>query len=173
MYIKRIISFIIIWLSLTSVIFIMLISIFGVPSYMYIRLFPAELVPYKRYRHFYVEVNPSTPLKIGQRITITVKDKKTMTPIQGASISVYKDSGYLGKVYTNSEGKAIIQYLGETTILVINKEGYMEEIIPIPHIPDRWVRDIYISGILSPILGAIIGVVINNIINTYLRKRKQ
>lgn len=66
-----------------------------------------------------------------------------------------KDGTNIFEYFTDSNGKAEIEYLDEVTIIEISKIGYSTDIEAIPHAPSEWVRGTYISLIIGIITGCL------------------
>ena len=120
---------------------------------------------------FDVSVNPEAPINIGDKVTVLVIDTTTKLFVYNATISVYRDSGFTSDYYTDSNGKVTITYVGEVTVIKVNKDGYALSVQAIPQVPDKYVRDqnnAIIGGLISGIPSSILTVVLQQ----RLAKRK-
>jgi len=116
-----------------------------------------------------VKVSPETPLNIGEEITVTVTNSSSQLPVEDAEVSIMKDGTNITVIHTDSRGQAVCDYLGEVTIIVVQKTGFESSYpIPIPMMPDAWIRTLLIS-FGSGIVGGLI-----TVFGTYmLRERKE
>jgi len=116
-----------------------------------------------------VKVSPETPLNIGEKITVTVTNSSSQLPVEDAEVSIMKDGTNITVVHTDSRGQAVCDYLGEVTIIVVQKTGFDSSYpIPIPKMPDAWVRSL-LTSVGSAIVGGLVAV-----FGTYmLRERKE
>lgn len=116
-----------------------------------------------------VKVSPETPLNIGEEITVTVTNSSSQLPVEDAEVSIMKDGTNITAIHTDSRGQAVCDYLGEVTIIVVQKTGFDSSYpIPIPKMPDAWVRSLLIS-VGSAIIGGLITVFGTHV----LRERKK
>lgn len=105
-----------------------------------------------------LEVSPETPHNIGEEITATVTNSSSMLPVQGAEVDITKD-GTSKKVFTNANGIATFQYLGEVTVVQVQMDGINPSgYVAIPHSPDMYVQgrnNAIINGVVSGVLSSI------------------
>ena len=150
--------FFVIFISVTQILAVPLWWIFGFMSLSTVEL-PKLLV----------KVSPEAPLNIGEKITVTVTNSSSQLPVEDAEVSIMKDGTNITVIHTDSRGQAVCDYLGEVTIIVVQKTGFDSSYpIPIPKIPDTWVRSLLIS-VGSAIVGGLI-----TVFGTYmLRERKE
>ena len=110
---------------------------------------PAELI---------LKVSPETPHNIGEEITATVTNSSSKLPVQGAEVVITKDD-IKEKSFTNADGIATFQYLGEVTIVKVQMEGINPSgYVAIPHSPDTYVQgtnNAIINGVISGSLSSI------------------
>lgn len=108
---------------------------------------------------FSVSVSPSTPVFVGQNVIVSVSDSDSLQPVEGATVSISKNSNHLVDLTTDSNGHASFEYPGETTIIVVSKPFYTSLMKVIPHVPDAWLRDTsnaWISGVVTGVLSGIL-----------------
>ncbi len=108
-----------------------------------------------------IEVAPEAPMNIGDEITVTVTNSSSKLPVQDAEVDVIKDSMSF-KFYTDSNGQATFEYLGEVTVVQAQMDGINpSQPVAIPKVPDTWVRETYISliggGVISGFFSALFG----------------
>jgi hypothetical protein len=151
-------------------VFIILTQILGVPLWWVFRnIVPLSGVSISS--KFDVTVNPDVPTTIGESITVTVRNMTSEIPVENATVSVYKDSGFINDYYTDNNGETSITYVGEVTVIKVNKEGFDGTVEAIPQVPDKYVRDqnnAIIGGLVSGISSSILIVVLQQ----RLAKRK-
>ena len=146
------------------IVFLVVTQLFGIPlAWLFSWMRPLSAAPLER--NMDVEVNPSTPILLGQEITIVVIDKENHFPIQAAKVCVSKDGLRIIELYTNEDGLVTIEYPGETTIITVKKEGYSPVMKVVPRIPDKWIM-----GILTAVVA---GVATDWIIHFFRKKRKK
>jgi hypothetical protein len=103
-----------------------------------------------------IEVSPKAPHNIGEEITATVTNSSSQLPVQGAEVDVTKD-GTTQKVYTDANGIATFQYLGEVTVVLAQMDEIKSsDYVAIPNAPDAYVQgqnNAIISAVLPTTLG--------------------
>lgn len=103
------------------------------------------------------KVSPETPLSIGERVTVTVTNSSSQSPVEGAEVSVIKD-GMNISLKTDSNGQAFFEYFGEVSVVSAHKNGIdPSDPIAIPKMPDKWVRDTFGSLAIGVISGIVSG----------------
>jgi len=154
-----ILVFFVIFISVTQILAVPLWWIFGFMKPLSIVELPKLLV----------KVSPEAPLNIGEKITVTVTNSSSQLPVEDDEVSIMKDGTNITVIHTDSRGQAVCDYLGEVTIIVVQKTGFDSSYpIPIPKMPDAWVRSLLIS-VGSAIIGGLI-----TVFGTYmLRERKE
>ncbi len=103
-----------------------------------------------------VLVSPQIPTAVGQNMTITVQDRQTTQPIQGATVSVSLNGNHLVDLATNALGQVSFDYPGETTIIVVSSGSYTSELVVLPNVPDAWPRDTVMSITVAVVSGLIV-----------------
>lgn len=136
--------------------FIISMQILGVPLWWVFRnLKPLSVVQLES--RFEVLIN-KTPTNIGDKVLVTVLNATSHMPVQGAKVSLRKDGVYIYDYYTNASGQVLVEYLGEVTIIEVNKTGFETALEAIPPNPPKWVRNSIISivtGIISAVVGSV------------------
>lgn len=103
-------------------------------------------------------MSPETPQNIGEEITATVTNSSNLLPVQGAEVDITKD-GNSEKVFTDANGIATFQYLGEVTVIKVQMDGINPSgYVAIPHSPDTYVQgqnNAIINGVISGSLSSI------------------
>jgi hypothetical protein len=110
---------------------------------------------------FSVTVSPQRPALLGEEILVTVLDKQSLEPVANATISISLNGSHLMDLYTDEKGQASFEYPGEATIIVVRKDSalYSPEMVIIPKVPDKWVRDTLIATALGIISGIVVSVI--------------
>lgn len=98
-------------------------------------------------RKMNITVQPLVPFSLGDPVTVKAVDAKNATPLEGATVKVSKDGTDFTPMLTDSNGTAIFEYPGETTIIEISKSNYRTVTKVIPRIPDRWIRADFLQWI--------------------------
>jgi len=154
---KKVLGYIIaVFVIVGFVAFIASTQALGIPLWWIFRNFALSTVPLES--RFDVTINPEAPINIGDDILVTVLNASDRMPVEGAKVSLQKDGGHIYDYYTNASGKVIMEYVGEVTIIEVSKTYFKTVVEAIPHAPDRWVRDQYISmgiGIVSAAIGSV------------------
>ena len=135
-------------------VFIVMTQILGIPFWWLFKgIFPLSGLALNS--KFDVTVNPEAPVNIGDNVLVTVKNVTDQNPVENAQVSVKRDADVIKSYYTDNNGQATVEYVGEVTIIEISKDGFDSDIQALPHAPDKWVRDRYwsiLSGIISCII---------------------
>lgn len=76
------------------------------------------------------------PYSVGDRILVTVRAAVGGYPVENASVAVYRNCELMYSVLTNSTGQAVIRYPGETTVIIVSKEGYLTGTRVLPRDPE-------------------------------------
>src|SRR4030043_90543 len=101
------------WIPITSLIvvfflvFIILTQVLGIPIWWVFRNI-VSLSGMSTISKFDVTVNPEVPTTINENIVVTVLNMSSKIPVENATVSVYKDSGFISDYYTDSYGKTSI-----------------------------------------------------------------
>jgi len=119
-----------------------------------------------------VEVTWDAPLYPGQNVEVFATDSENRSPIQDAKVTISKDGSKITDLLTNENGLARFGYPGETTIVVVKKEGYGPVMEVVPHVPLKWPIGV-VGSIIIGIVSSIIGGVIANLITRPSFKRKR
>lgn len=126
--------------AVSLIVFMIIIQILGVPLWWLFRgLVPLSGVELNH--SLGVEVSPAVPSNIGDNVVVIVRDTFNHSLVSGATVSVYKDSGFIRNYYTDDEGTIAITYVGEVTIISVEKDGYKGSMQAIPQVPDKYVRE--------------------------------
>lgn len=141
--------------AISFIIFLAVSQVLGVPLW-WIFGNVNELSSVRTQWDFQVSVNPETPLVIGDNIEVTVKNMTDRLPVDNAEVTVRKDGASLISLQTDSKGQVSFEYPGEPTIITVEKEAFKNSMKVIPKLPDAWVRDLSVSGIIGPLIGAVI-----------------
>lgn len=149
---KETIYFLIIFFLLFTILFLLLVKVFGVPYWWLFRSFRFSVTHTST---FNVTITVNEPLNMGDKILISVYSIKSGIPVSNATVSVYKDGGFIGNFYTNPNGEVTIEYLGGVYGIIIEKQGFITYVKVIPETPSKWVMGKFLSGIISAFLSFI------------------
>ena len=151
---KNLATFLLIFLSISFVVFIGISQILGIPLWwIFGFLKPMSIIPTPK---LLVSVSPETPLSIGQMITVTVTNSSSQLPAKDAEVSVTKDGMHI-TLYTNSQGQASFEFFGAITVVTAKKTGIESSTpVAIPKMPDAWVMNTVVS-LGSAIVGGVVG----------------
>ena len=151
---KNVLTFFLVFLSVSFVAFIGISQILGIPLWWifgFLKL--GSIIPTPK---LLVSISPDTPLSIGEMITVTVTNSSSQLPVEDAEISVSKDGMHI-TLYTDSQGQASFEYFGAITVVVAKKTGIESSTpVAIPKIPDAWVMKTVIS-LGSAVVGNVVG----------------
>jgi hypothetical protein len=111
-------------------------------------------------QQFSIKVSPQVPTTSGQEITVTVTDRDSLQPVEGATVSVSLNGAHLIDLPTDAAGMASFEYPGETTIVVVKGGLYTPAMVVIPRVPDRWVMELFNGLVLATISGIASGVAV-------------
>lgn len=140
-------------------------QVLGIPLWWVLRGVPLSIVqPESR---FNVTISPETPMNIGDSVLVTVLNASDQMPVEGAKVSSRKNGDHIHDYYTNASGQALVEYVGEVTIIEVSKTDFKTVLEAIPHAPAKWVRDQYTS-----IVAGIIGGVVTSV-TTYMLQSKR
>lgn len=106
--------------------------------YLLPRLIPRSIIQPERKMN--VTVHPLVPFSLGDPVIVKAIDAKNGTMLNGATVKVSKDGIAYAPMFTDSNGTAVFEYPGETTIIEVSKPKYQTVTKVIPRIPDRWIR---------------------------------
>jgi hypothetical protein len=155
------ITFILVFFVVT----IMVAQMLGVPLWWLFRgLVPSSVIGPNDTLN--VVVNPEVPSVISQTVTVTVTNASDKIPVIDATVSVYKDSGFICDFYTDNKGESIISYLGPVTIIKVSKDGYQSSMEAIPNSPDE-----YVQNQNNAIIGGLISGIPSVILTIFLQKK--
>ena len=130
-------AFLIIWF----VLYIVSTQILGIPLWWISRrMVPFSLLP-EPISRFNVTITPVAPTTIGEKVLVIVLNASDQAPVEGAMISLGKNGDHIHDYYTNANGQAEVEYVGEVTIIQVNKTDFKTVLEAIPEAPAKWVRD--------------------------------
>lgn len=139
-------------------------QVLGIPLWWVTRNFvPLSIVPLES--TFDITVNPEAPTTIGDSVLVTVLNASDKMPVEGAKVSIRKNGDHIHDYYTNASGQALVEYVGEVTIIEVSKTDFETVLEAIPHAPAKWVRDQYTSmvvGIISGVAPSVITYLLQN-----------
>lgn len=160
-------------LILGFLVFIASTQVLGVPLWWIFRNFvPFSVTPLES--RFDVTINPEAPINIGDDVLVTVLNASDKMPVEDAMISLQKDGNHIHDYYTNASGEALIEYVGEVTIIEVSKTDFKTVLEAIPHAPDKWVRDQYtamIIGVVSAVVGSVTTYLLQSNKNTKTKRK--
>lgn len=146
------------------IVFMASTQVLGIPLWWVTRNFiPLSIVPLES--TFDITVNPEAPTKIGDSVLVTVLNASDKMPVEGAKVSIRKNGDHIHDYYTNASGQALVEYVGEVTIIEVSKTDFETVLEAIPHAPAKWVRDQYTSmvvGIISGVAPSVITYLLQN-----------
>jgi len=163
---KNLVTFLSVFLSVSSIVFIGITQILGIPFWwIFGSIYSGSIVTTPR---LLVTVSPETPLSIGETITVAVTNSSSRLPVQNAEVSVMKN-GMKITLSTDSQGQVFFEYFGEVTVVTAQKTGIdPSRPIAIPKTPDIWIRNAFLSlGI------AILGGFVSGFSTYILQQRKR
>lgn len=141
-------------------------QILGIPWWWVSRgLFPLETMPLES--TFVVTFDPKAPSEIGDSVLVKVVNASSKLPVEGVTVSLRKNGDNIHDYYTNASGEAVVEYVGDVTIIEISKTDFKTVLEAIPRSPAIWVRDQY-GALLIGVTSAVIGSV-----TTYMLQTKQ
>jgi len=142
-------------------------QVLGIPLWWLSQNFvPLSIVPLES--RFDITVNPEAPTNIGDSVLVTVLNASDQMPVEGAKVSIRKNGDHIHDYYTNASGQALVEYVGEVTIIKVSKTDFETVLEAIPHAPAKWVRDQNNS-----IVGAIISGVIASVTTYTLQSKRK
>lgn len=160
---KTIGTFLLIFLSVSFVIFVITTLILGIPLWWVFRLFPLSSTSLEF--KFDVAINPEAPTSIGESVLVTILNASNQIPVEGAKVSLRKDGTHIFDYYTDANGQVLVEYVGEVTIIEISKTDFETVLEAIPHAPAKWVRDQYtsiVAGIISGVVASVATYMLQN-----------
>ena len=159
MAIRSLAVFVVVFVVVSGVVFLVAAVVQGVPLIWLLGRGKQLSVAAGR---FVVTVSPEAPSMNGETITVTVRDARTLEPVEGVSVAIWKDRAHLVDFPTDARGIVQFEYPGETTILVISKGiDYQSEMKVLPREPASWFQDLtnalfvgIVSGVISDLFVA-------------------
>ena len=122
------------------IVFMASTQVLGIPLWWVTRNFvPLSIVPLES--TFDITVNPEAPTTIGDSVLVTVLNASDKMPVEGGKVSIRKNGDHIHDYYTNASGQALVEYVGEVTIIKVGKTDFETVLEAIPHAPARWVGD--------------------------------
>jgi len=119
---------------------------YNVPAwYLLPRLIPLSIIQPERKMN--VTAHPLIPFSLGDPVTVKAVDAENATALESATVKVSKDGINYAPILTDTNGTAIFEYPGETTIIEVSKSHYQTVTKVIPRIPDRWIRAAFVQWI--------------------------
>ena len=148
-----------VFLGLWIIVFIVTTQIFGIPLWWVFRgLTTMSIAPIET--EFNILITPEAPTNIGDSVLVTILNASDQMPVEGAKLSLRKDGTHLFDYYTNIDGQTTIEYVGEVTIIAVSKSDFKTSIEAIPDAPEPWVRNMFISMLVSIVINVVGGLTV-------------